>query len=554
MPKYLFEAIKNHKKRLIFFWFITIIFHLFSIGRFYFFGLFFHNLLEVLKWWKQELFINSIIIIWVVECFHFIIWIAHQLIHTKSRWYLNIYFRTFWIGKIIDINYNHLAKFGSWKLLQILHNWVTWYSNLIFIWFIRSTEIIIHFWVMIVTLTYFNYLFLVFFVVAFFILILFQKIVYNKLTTVRERERELNENYTKQTAKILMNFILLKVYWLKEKEIQTLTNIWISRVKNFVKLKFWFSWVSRWFMFFVIVLLLISLWYFWKLFLNWTIGFDVVMAVFMLVLISNRTLYRLWEFLWDLPENFTYIQKYDEILEKSNEVIKSKEIEKNNLKYDIIMQNLSYIYESSETILFDNFNLTIPYWSKTAIIWRSWSWKSTLFKFMTRLLETQDNKSQILFKNKKEKINIKDLSYKSIYKSVWYFYQDPLVFDGTVRENLSLNMNFPDEKLLEILKICYLDNLKLETIIWENWVLLSWWEKQRIALSRAFLFDYDIILLDEPTSNLDQKLEKEVLLKIFEKYKNKTIIIVSHRPFILKYVDRVIEMKKWEIVVDGEYT
>jgi predicted solute-binding protein len=69
---------------------------------------------------------------------------------------------------------------------------------------------------------------------------LVQKYIYKKLTYVREKERHLNEEYTKQTAKIFMNFILLKLANLKEKELERLYQIGKERVNNYVWLKFWF--------------------------------------------------------------------------------------------------------------------------------------------------------------------------------------------------------------------------------------------------------------------------------------------------------------------------
>jgi ABC-type transport system involved in cytochrome bd biosynthesis fused ATPase/permease subunit len=70
-------------------------------------------------------------------------------------------------------------------------------------------------------------------------------------------------------------------------------------------------------------------------------------------------------------------------------------------------------------------------------------------------------------------------------------------------------------------------------------------------LARIFLFDYDIVLLDEPTSNLDLQLEKEILKHIFEHCKDKTLLVISHRPFVLDYVDRVVVMHKGEVKADG---
>ncbi len=97
-----------------------------------------------------------------------------------------------------------------------------------------------------------------------------------------------------------------------------------------------------------------------------------------------------------------------------------------------------------------------------------------------------------------------------------------------------------------------MDHLSLDTIIGERWVLLSGWERQRLALWRTFVFDYEILLLDEPTSNLDLYLEKKILEEIFKRYKDKTVLVVSHRPYVLKNVDRIVVMKKGEIILDGK--
>ena len=142
------------------------------------------------------------------------------------------------------------------------------------------------------------------------------------------------------------------------------------------------------------------------------------------------------------------------------------------------------------------------------------------------------------------KHNIHTIPVEELYRHIGYFYQEPLVFDGTIRENITLNAPLDENKVNNAISLCQLEHLSADTIIGEHGVLLSGGEKQRLALARAFVFDYDVILLDEPTSNLDPELEQHILLALFDHYKNKTIIVISHRPFILDFVDRVIILKK----------
>ena len=577
MPKFLWYFIKKQWKYVLGFVVVAFLFSGVMVISSYFLSKTLGILPYTLKEGQWDKFLYYIKFFIILEILTIILSIIHTITYTKFRWYMNIFIRLFGVDRMIELDYSNLAKLGSWKLLQIVKNWVDAYSYLIYDGIDIISETIFELLLLISILWYFNLRFVVVFLFWLLFIGLCQKIIYRKLTQLREKERELNENYTKQTAKIFMNFILLKIANLKEKELNKLYQIWEQRVNNYVWLKFWFSAWSRLMNFFMTIVFVIVLIYFWSLYLKWQIKFDLILWISILFMFTRRMLGRMSFFISELAEKWTYIERFDSLIEreKPEEALKKSE-EKNNLSdfiWDIFsdfisvkFENIWFKYEDQKLYLFEWFNFSFKNWEKIAILGKSGSWKSTLFKMLVRLVEPEKGSIKIITKISEDKvrrlsednlakncqmIDLKEIEPEIIYQKIWYFYQEPLVFDWTIRENLTLWLvDVDDKKLKEVLKIIELDHLSLDTIIGERWVLLSGWERQRLALWRAFIFDYEILLLDEPTSNLDLYLEKKILNEIFKRYKNKTILVVSHRPYVLKNVDRVVVMKKWEIILD----
>ena len=581
MPKYLWYFIKNQWRYILFFVLVAIIYNLILIISSYFLSKTIWHLPYLLKNWDFWRYIFYLEIFLLAEILNILVSIIHTVVYTRFRGYMNIFVRIFWVDKMIELDYSKLAKLWSWKLLQIVKNWIEAYTFLIFNWIDRLIEFFIRFIFLFFILSYFDYKFAFVFLFWFFLTILVQKYIYKKLTQVREKERQLNEDYTKQTAKIFMNFILLKIANLKQKELNKLYKIWKERVDNYVWLKFWFSAGARFINLLITGIFIFSLFYFGKLFLQWKVSFDLIIWISILFMFARRVLNRLAFFISELAEKWTYIERFDNLIEsKVTNDNSSLTFKKDNIDWDIFskfssvkFENIWFKYEWQKLYLFEWFNFIFNRWEKIAILWRSWSWKSTLFKMLVRLIEPEKGNIKIILNKSSDNLlnqssdqsllnkssdkslfkNLKEINPLIIYQKIWYFYQEPLVFDGTIRENLTLGLtNVSDEKLKEILKIVELDHLSLDTIIGERWVLLSGWERQRLALWRTFVFDYEILLLDEPTSNLDLYLEKKILEEIFKRYKDKTVLVVSHRPYVLKNVDRIVVMKKGEIILDGK--
>lgn len=136
--------------------------------------------------------------------------------------------------------------------------------------------------------------------------------------------------------------------------------------------------------------------------------------------------------------------------------------------------------------------------------------------------------------------------------------QEPWLFSGTVRENLQVGFTeYSDDQILSIAKIGGVDEFVsqlpegYDTILLEKGAGLSGGQKQAISLSRALLHSPGIVVLDEPTSSMDQNSEKIVVERLYEYCKEKTLVIITHRNALLAICDRIIVMENGKIISDN---
>ena len=135
--------------------------------------------------------------------------------------------------------------------------------------------------------------------------------------------------------------------------------------------------------------------------------------------------------------------------------------------------------------------------------------------------------------------------------------QDSWLFSGTVRENIQMGFNeYDDDHLLRICKVAGVDDFVgahpkgYDLEIKERGVGLSGGQRQTINLARSLIHDPQILLLDEPTSSMDQGTEKKVVEALQAISSEKTMLIVTHRNPILTMVDRVFVLENGQIVAD----
>jgi ABC-type multidrug transport system fused ATPase/permease subunit len=215
----------------------------------------------------------------------------------------------------------------------------------------------------------------------------------------------------------------------------------------------------------------------------------------------------------------------------------------------IEFRNISFSFQNKPVL--SNFSLTLDGGKTTALVGTSGSGKSTLVKLLLQLLKSESG--QIFVDGQ----NLSQVNLESFYRQVAYIPQEPPIFDGSLRENLTFNEQCDDAYIHEVLRKVDLDSLVnqlptgLETVVGERGIKLSGGERQRLAFGRAFIQNPGIILMDEPTSSLDSITEKFVTQNMTHLFNGKTVVIIAHRLQTVKNADKIVVIENGQVVQQG---
>lgn len=217
---------------------------------------------------------------------------------------------------------------------------------------------------------------------------------------------------------------------------------------------------------------------------------------------------------------------------------------------DIEYTNVSFSYPNRKESIFKNTSLNIRKGEKIALIGESGIGKSTFIKLIMRFWDV--NSGDIKLDN----IDIKDVNTESLRNSQTLVSQETYLFNESIRENIKVgNEDASESDIIEAAKKASIHDFILslskgyDTKVSELGGNLSSGERQRIGLARAFLKDSEVLILDEPTSNLDALNEGEILKAINENCKEKTIILISHRKSTTAICDKVYKLENKQIKI-----
>lgn len=182
----------------------------------------------------------------------------------------------------------------------------------------------------------------------------------------------------------------------------------------------------------------------------------------------------------------------------------------------------------------------------TSIVGQSGSGKSTLLKLFNKMLSPDSGR--ILFNG----VDLKSINSIDLRRRVVMLSQNPGIFRGSIRDNLLIGLKYSEKKLAseeDMLKV--LKKVILKKSLDEDSKNLSGGEKQRLALARMLLMDPDILLLDEPSSALDEKTESLIIDRLVghSRENSKALIMVTHSKKVANtFSDTVVELEGGKII------
>lgn len=216
--------------------------------------------------------------------------------------------------------------------------------------------------------------------------------------------------------------------------------------------------------------------------------------------------------------------------------------------------DLTYVFFSiGEKPILKNVSFTVEAGSKTAIIGPTAAGKSQLLNLLTNIFPP-DSGSVLI-----DGIPIDQFDRESFHQQIGFVFQDSVIFNLSIRENIAFNDKVTEESLRKAIETAELSDFveslpqKLETMVSERGTSLSGGQKQRIMLARALALNPKILLLDDFTSRVDPKTENKILENIRNNYPELTLVSVTQKIAPVRNYDQIVLLMEGEVIASGKH-
>jgi ATP-binding cassette, subfamily B, bacterial len=255
-----------------------------------------------------------------------------------------------------------------------------------------------------------------------------------------------------------------------------------------------------------------------------------------------------------IHEQLVQFESSIRLLDTEPEVVeKEHPVELEHAAGRVAAEDLSFSYPGRHHTLTDISFAAEP-GERVAVVGHTGAGKSTLMSLVVRFYDPAEGRITI------DGVDIRDLSFKSLREQISVVLQEPLLFSGTVEENIRYgDLEASEEQMRAAARAASADEFitglpdGYGTLVGEGGAQLSGGERQRICVARAFLKDAPILILDEPTSSIDSKTESVVLDSLDELMVGRTSFIIAHRLSTVRHADQILVVSGGRIVERGTH-
>ncbi|MBL4801382.1 MAG: type I secretion system permease/ATPase [Emcibacter sp.] len=243
----------------------------------------------------------------------------------------------------------------------------------------------------------------------------------------------------------------------------------------------------------------------------------------------------------------------DKLMAQENEDVSNRHfIRRKNLKGKIEFRNVVFKYPDQPVRVLDNVSFILQPGEKIGVLGKVGSGKSTILRLAAGLYEPDEGAVLI------DDTDLRQIIPDDIRKNMAVVLQDVVLFSGSIKENITMgHADITDEDILHAAEVSgvqdFMGNIPggYDVRLRDRGEGLSGGQKQALAIARALARKAPIIMMDEPSSSIDINSEMKLISKLKQELKDKTVLIITHRPSMLELVDKIIVIDQGKVVAQG---
>ena len=286
---------------------------------------------------------------------------------------------------------------------------------------------------------------------------------------------------------------------------------------------------------------------------NMTLG---VYAMFLLYISSFVSpIRKLAMFMEQYTAGMAGFKRFTEIMDTEPEIVDSPgAVELENVKGDIVFNNVTFAYSEDGRKVLENISLTVPHGKTVALVGPSGGGKTTLCHLIPRFYEVESGSITV------DGHDIRDVTMRSLRGNIGIVQQDVFLFAASIKDNIRYGrLDATDEEIEQAARLAEIhdDIMKMpegyDTVVGERGITLSGGQKQRVSIARIFLKNPPILILDEATSALDSATEAKITSALERLSVGRTTLVIAHRLSTVRHADEIIVIDRSGILERGTH-